>query len=337
MAEAPEDERARVGGLIMASWTTQAIGVAARLKLFDALSYGPRAAVDLAAETGSHAGALYRLLRALAVLGLVRQLDQDRFELAAGGRLLCEGQPNGLRGVALHWGERLWGALSQLDHSVATGEPWRASGLEGFEMMARDPAQMAMFHQSMADQTGPVARTMLEAYDFSRFRSLIDVGGSTGALLVALLKANPGLTGKIYDLPALGPTAESYLEAQGLAERASFIGGSFFDEVPAGADAYSLKMIIHDWDDEKSLAILGNCRKAMAPGAVVLVMEKIAPELAGPADYATIRGDMLMLTAAGGRERTRGEYEALFSQAGLALTGITSTASGFSVLEAAPA
>ena len=333
-----DDERARVSGLITACWTTQAIGVAAQLKLFDALASGPRAAADLAAATGSNPDGLYRLLRALAVLGLVDQASGGTFDLTGAGRLLREGEPGGLRGMALHWGNRLWGALSQLDRSVATGEAWRTSGLEGFELMASDPAQMAMFHQSMADQTGPVAQAMLEVYDFSRFSCLMDLGGSTGTLLAALLKANPSLTGKVYDLPALGPAAAAHFQAQGLADRATFVGGSFFDEVPAGADAYAMKMIIHDWDDEKSIRILTNTRKAMGPGAVVLVMERIAPDLATPAeaDYATIRADMLMLTAAGGRERTRGEYETLFAKAGLGLVRITSTASGYAILEAAP-
>ena len=332
------DPRAHVMGLITACWSTQALGVAARLRLFDMLAQGPRAAAELAAETRSHPGALHRLMRALAVLGLVTQDGEDLFAVTPAGRLLIEHEPGSIRGMALHWGDRLWGALSQLEQSVATGKAWSISGAEGFEHMARDPEQMAMFHQSMADQTGPVAKAVLDAYDVSRFGRIIDVGGSYGALLAAMLKAYPRLRGEVYDLPDLSAAAKAYLEAAGVAERAAFIGGSFFDEVPPGADAYTMKMIIHDWQDEEAVLILRNCRKALGPGGLVLVMEHIAPDLAGEAsgDYVTIRGDIVMLTAAGGMERTRGQFEALLDRAGLKLQRIVPTASGFAILEAAP-
>jgi hypothetical protein len=332
------DVRARVAGMIMGCWPTRVIFVAVRLRLFERLAQAPRGAADLAAETGSHPDALRRLMRALAVLGLVRQTDADLFELAPAGRLLLPDTPGSIRGLALHWGDRLWGALSQLEQSVKTGKAWRISGAEGFEHMARDPEQMAMFHQSMADQTGPVAAAILEAYDFSRFSRIIDVGGSTGALLAAVLKAYPRLEGQVYDLPDLAAAAGAYLEGAGVADRGAFIGGSFFEQVPAGADTLMMKMIIHDWEDEEAALILTNCRKALGPGGLVLVMDHIAPDLARdqPSDYVTIRGDMLMLTAAGGRERTLGEFEGLFARAGLKLRRVVPTASGFAVLEAAP-
>ncbi len=335
---ADHNERARVQGLITAAWSTQVIGVAARLSLFDRIAAGEGAARALAAATGSHPGAMRRILRALAALGLCRQAGEDRFELTAAGELLRAGAPGSIRGMALHWGQRIWGALSQLDQSLATGRAWRISGLKGFEEMASDPAQMAMFHQSMADQTGPVAAAILDVYDFSPFRAVMDVGGGYGALLAAVLKAHPGLTGQVFDLPDLAQAAGAYLEDEGVAGRGAFVGGSFFDAVPAGADAYMLKMIIHDWGDEDALAILTCCRRAAAArGAKILVMERIAPALAGPDDLVTIRGDILMLTAAGGQERTPDEYEALFAGAGLRLERTLPTASGFSVMETTPA
>ena len=238
-------------------------------------------------------------------------------------------------GMALHWGRRLWAALGQLEDSVRTGEPFQASGLDGFEGIARDPGQTAMFHQSMTDQTGPVAAAMLEVYDFSRFRSLVDVGGSYGALLAALLKAHPGQTGEVFDLPGLAEASGAYLRGAGVADRAGFVGGSFFDAVPPGADAYMLKMIIHDWRDDQALSILRNCATAAGRDGAVLVMERIAPERVGssPADHVTIRGDILMLTAAGGQERTEAEYRALFAKAGLQVQRIVPTASGFAIIE----
>jgi hypothetical protein len=333
------DVRERVVAQITACWPTQAIFVGVRLRLFDKLADGPRAAADLAAETEAHPGAVRRLLRGLATLDLCRQLDRDRFELTEAGRLLCASTPGGVRGMALHWGDRLWGALSQLEHSVRTGEPWSASGQAGFELMASDPDQMAMFHQSMAEQSTPVARAMLEAYDFSRFTRLVDVGGGYGAMLATVLKAHPGQIGQVYDLADLGPAAQLYLQASGVGSRAGFVGGDFFETVPTGADAYMLKSIIHDWADEPSRRILANCRKALGPGGVVLVIERVAPEVASgrPEELDALRQDLIMLTATGGQERAVVEYEALFADAGLRLAGVTPTSSGFSILEAAAA
>ena len=333
MSEA--DDRAKVMGLIMSAWPTQVVHVAVRLKLPDLMAGGTSSSSALAVATGSHPRTLRRLLRALAALGLCRQTGADGFQLTTAGELLRTDAEGSVRGVALHWGERLWGALSQLDQSVQTGRPWRVSGASGFEHMASDPGQMAMFHQSMTDQTRPVAKAILEVLDFGRFGSLVDVGGSYGALLAAILQAHPHLTGQVFDLPALAAASTAYLERMGASGRACFTGGSFFEAVPAGADAYMLKMIIHDWDDAEALEILRNCRVAAGPGGRVLVMERIAPDLAGedPADVVTLRGDMLMLTAAGGLERTLGEYEILYAQAGLALEHVVPTASGVAVME----
>ncbi|HEY5411674.1 MAG TPA: methyltransferase [Caulobacteraceae bacterium] len=333
MSEA--EDRARVLGLITSAWPVQVIHVAVRLGLPDRLADGPGSSAALAEATGSHPRTLRRLLRAMAALGLCRQTGEDHFELTPAGGLLRTGAEGSVRGVALHYGERIWGALSQLDQSVKTGRPWRISGASGFEHMASDPGQMAMFHQSMADRTGPAAQSLLEAYDFSRFRILMDVGGSFGALLAAILEAHPQLTGQVLDLSALSDASNAYLASMGVADRARFVGGSFFEPVPSGADAYMLKSIIHDWDDAEAVQILRSCAAAAGREGRVLVIDRIAPELAGedPVDLITFQGDMMMLTANGGMERTLNEFQALYDQAGLALRSVTQTASGFAVME----
>ena len=271
------DERDRVLALITGAWPVQVIHVAARLRLPDLMAEGETSSAALAETTGSHPRTLRRLLRAMAALGLCRQTDHDRFELSPAGEVLREGSEGSVRGVALHYGERIWGAMSQLDQSVKTGRPWRISGASGFEHMASDPGQMEMFHQSMADRTAPAARDMLQAYDFGRFRTLLDVGGSYGALLAAILKARPDLTGQVFDLPNLKDASTAYLERVGVSDRARFTGGSFFDQVPAGADAYMLKSIIHDWDDQEAVQILRNCAVAAGAQGRVLVIDRIAP------------------------------------------------------------
>ena len=329
------DERDRVLALITGAWPVQVIHVAARLRLPDLMADGETASAALAETTGSHPRTLRRLLRAMAALGLCRQIDHDRFELTSAGEVLRTGVEGSVRGVALHYGERIWGAMSQLDQSVKTGRPWRISGASGFEHMASDPGQMEMFHQSMADRTAPAAHDMLQAYDFGRFRTLMDVGGSYGALLAAILKARPELTGQVFDLANLNDASTAYLERMGVSDRARFTGGSFFDQVPAGADAYMLKSIIHDWDDQEAVQILRNCAVAAGAEGRVLVIDRIAPELAGgdDADLVTFQGDLMMLTANGGLERTLKEFQAIYDQAGLTLAGVTPTAAGFAVME----
>jgi hypothetical protein len=336
MADA--DDRSRVLGLIMAAWPVQVIHVAVRLRLPDLMAEGETSSAALAEATGSHPRTLRRLLRAMAALGLCRQADQDRFEITSAGGVLREGAEGSVRGVALHYGERIWGAMSQLDQSVKTGRPWRISGASGFEHMASDPGQMAMFHQSMADRAAPVARDLMAAYDFGRFGKLMDVGGSFGALLAAILGVHPGQNGEVFDLPALQDASGAYLARQGVADRARFVGGSFFEQIPSGADAYMVKSIIHDWDDDESVRILANCAAAAGRDARVLVIERIAPELAGadPADVPTFQSDLMMLTANGGMERTLKEFQALYDRAGLGLESVTTTASGFAVMQTRP-
>jgi hypothetical protein len=167
----------------------------------------------------------------------------------------------------------------------------------------------------------------------------MDVGGGYGALIAEIVKAQPGLKGRVLDLGGLADAAGAYLRRQGVADRAAFVGGSFFDDVPPGADAYTLKSIIHDWDDDNALVILGACCKAAGASGRVLVIERIAPDLSGedPGDVISARSDMLMLTANGGQERTLAEYEALFSKVGLRLERVVPTTSGFSVMETAAA
>jgi hypothetical protein len=339
MTSAPSDDsRARLLALIHGAFPTQVIHAAVRLGLAELMGDEPAAADDLAAAAGADPGALKRLLRAMAVLDLCQDLDGERFVLTEAGKLLKAEAPGSVRGVALHWGERLWGALGQLEHSVRTGRAWATSGEEGFRLMARDPAQTAMFHQSMTDQTGPVAAAVLAAYDLSRFAEVMDVGGSYGALLAAVLKAHPGMRGRVFDLPDLADASAAYLGEAGVADRARFVGGDFFQSVPAGADAYLLKMIIHDWDDEHAFAILRNCREAAGTRGVVLVVERVAPaRVRGPEDRAPVMADIVMLTAAGGLERTEDQYRALFARAGLRLARVVPTTSEFSVIEAVPA
>jgi SAM-dependent methyltransferase len=333
--DAPDaGRRERVNGLITACWTTQVIAEAVRLGLPDRLVSGPAASDVLAVETGMNADALHRLLCAMASIGLVTHHGGLSFSLTPDGAMLCRDAPDSLRGVALHWGDRQWRSFGLLGAAVADG---KAHVAEGFENLQKDPVQSDVFNRAMAEQSLRIGRAAAQVYDFGAVKRVLDVGGGYGAVLAALLSAYPHLEGASFDLPEVEPGARRYLAEHALGTRADYVGGSFFESVPAGFDCHVLKFIIHDWGDEESRRILSNCSRSLAPGGVVLLLEQVVPDVitADPRTAAVLRGDLIMLNI-GGRERTRTQYEALLRESGLALVRIVPTATTFSVIEARP-
>lgn len=332
-----DNARARLTEMITGCWRTQVICEAVRLGLPERLAAGQGSSAALAADLKVDADGLYRLLRGLAALGLVQHCDDHQFALTADGAVLCADHPESLRGVALHWGDRQWKSFGLLGRAIESGRSQVQTGSEGFTLLQRDPAQAEVFNRAMAEQSLRVARAAVAAYDFGRFANLLDVGGGLGAVLSVLLQAAPQARGASFDLPDVGPGAEAYLQQAGLAERAGFIGGSFFEVVPPGFDCHVLKYIVHDWDDEHAVQLLAQCARALAPGGVVLLLEQVLPEriTPDPAVAGMVRGDLIMLNI-GGRERTAGEYRNLLAQAGLTLTRIVPTETAFSVIEAIP-
>jgi hypothetical protein len=322
----------RVRELIMGAWTTQVIHHGVSLKIFDALAAGARSYRAVATATRTDPEGVLRLLRAAATLRLVRHIDVDTFTLTEEGVLLCNESPVSLRGVALHWGERIWNSLAALDQSVVTGKSCVASGPEGFMAMQSDPIRSDMFNRAMAEQSLGVGREIARAYDFSMFRSVMDVGGGYGAVLRALLEHYPTLRGTVMDLPVIENGALRYLQNAGVGDRAEYRGGNFFVSVPSGIDAYVLKYIIHDWDDSKAIQILRHCAAAAGLDGLVLLIEQIVPEKITEADQRVIRGDLIMMTV-GGKERTEAQYRELCSAAGLRVTRVVPTPSGFFVIE----
>ena len=316
---------------------SQAIHVAATLGIADLLTDGARTSDDLAAATGTDARSLYRLLRALAAVGVFREEDGRRFALTELGDGLRSDAPEGIAGWAAFIGRPpYWQAWGDLLHSVRTGESAfrHVHGTDVWTYRAQRPEESATFDRAMMSHTRAANRALLDAYDFGRFGTLVDVGGGNGALLAGLLGAYPALQGILFDQPHVVAGAEEVLRAAGVANRCRIIGGSFFDEVPAGGDAYVLKAIIHDWEDEESLAILRACRAAVPDGGSLLVIER---ELGPPnADPVAKLGDLNMLVNPGGQERTLDEFGALFEAAGFRLVSATPTAAGLSVIEAAP-
>jgi hypothetical protein len=330
------DARDRVSSLITGCWTTQVVHAAVRRGVVDALAERPSSAAALAERLSLHPRSTFRLLRALAGLGLCAHEADDAFALTDEGRLLAADAPGSLRVYALHWGGRTWTALGQLEETLKTGAAFKDSGREGFFSMKDKPEQAHVFNMSMVRLTREVAPAVVAAYDFSGALDVVDLGGGYGALLAAVLHANPHLTGATADLAYMEEEALKFLAAEDVGGRARFIATDFFDSVPAGADVYLLKFIIHDWDDDESIAILRTLAAAMSADSKALVIERLAPERVEPgaAYEAVLRGDIQMMVSTGGVERTEAEYDALFAAAGLGRARTISTASAFSILEA---
>lgn len=319
------------------AWVSQAIAVAAKLRLADLMTDGSRSVDELARETATHSPSLYRLLRALASVGVFAEDEQGQFgltPLAAGLRSDVSGSVRALcemRGEPWYWGA--WGELL---YSVRTGETAfnQVHGKGLFTFLEQDPAALSLFAQAMGSLSGTEIAAILAAYDFSPASTVIDVGGGHGVLLAAILQANPGVRGILFDRPAAVARARGVLESAGIAGRCEVFGGSFFDAVPEGGDIYILKSVIHDWEDDRAAAILRSCRRAMDVDARLLLIERVIPPGNTPALGKWM--DLNMLVAAGGRERTEVEYRSLCANAGFELTRLVPTAVEVSLIEAAP-
>jgi hypothetical protein len=332
----------RLTRLMTSLWVPQAIYVAAELRLADALAGGPARSCELAERVGADEGALHRLLRALAALDLCAEHGDGTFSLTPLGACLRGDSPDSVRSwTLLMGGQGVWQAWGRLLDGVRTGRSVRQPppGEGPFDAVAADPARLEVLYRSMVELTRPLARWLAGAYDFSDVRLVVDVGGGYGALLPPILAAFPGATGLVLDLPHCRDGALRLLGEAGVLERCAFVGGSFLDSVPPGGDLYVLKSVVHDWDDERGLTILRNCRAAMPEGSRLLLIEVVMPERMGPspADAGAAVADLNMLVLTGGRERTGAEYRGLLERAGLRLERVLPTPSALSVMEARPA
>ena len=317
---------------------SRALYAAAQLNLADLFADGTLTSGDLAAATGADAGALRRLLRALVAFGVFEEESPDRFRLTAAAELQRTNAPGSQRaGVLFTAGDMPWQLWSDFLESVRTGQPVveRAFGRNIFERHAENAEESALFDQAMAAYSAALSAPLIAAYDFSRFGCVADLGGGTGRLLADILVANPNARGVLFDLPNVVAGAPALLSAGGVAGRCRVVAGSFFDGVPAGADAYILKSVLHDWDDTRAGAILRNCREAMAHEATLLIVERVMPAKAeqGRAAEAYLLDLEMLVRTPGGRERTEAEFRALMEEAGLTLAGIVPTTAPVSVLE----
>jgi hypothetical protein len=310
----------------------------AKLGVADLLKDGPRPSNELATATKTHAPSLARVMRLLASVGVVTEDETGNFALTPVGACLRTGIPESARAMTMLFaGNRVTEAWKDLEYCVRTGEPaYRQRGVtDPFLDPLRTSEEQASFDEAMADFTRHVAVAVASAFDFTPFRTLVDVGGGNGALMIGILGKNPGLRGIVFDQPAAAERAKAQIAQYGLSGRCQAVGGDFFKEVPAGGDAYMLKHVIHDWDDDRAAAILRNCHRAMGAQGKLLIAEGVYPPRIGPSaeSWGAAANDVNMLVNTGGRQRSEIEFRSLYETAGFKLTRIVPTMARVSVIE----
>lgn len=331
------DVVAAMGGMIMGFRTTQLIHAAARLGVADLLEGGPQDASAMANIVGADPRALYRLLRALASLGIFAETTDGRFELTPLARTLKSDTPGSLRGLALLYGDEwLWRAYGRTSYSVTTGLPAfdLVHGQPIYEYLHRNPEAASTFDRAMSAFSGQESAAILAAYDFRGVSNVVDVGGGRGALLAAILDANPQARGVLFDRATVVEGAREPMTRTGVADRCTMVAGDFFEAVPEGGDVYVLKSILHNWDEARSITILKRCRQVMGPGCRLLIVGRVVPEGDGSSEAKLF--DINMLVVAGGLERTGQEYREMLEAAGFELTRITPTHAPVSIVEGVP-
>lgn len=320
------------------SWIAAVVYAAAKMGLADHLAAGPRSAAELAGTTGTHAPTLHRFMRTLAGLGVLTERDAQRFALTPLGEALKTGAPGAARATLLTFcGPAFWHTWEEILYSLQTGKTAfeKVHGMPIFDYLAQHPEQASHFSEAMVGFHGAEPPAVAKAYDFSGIKTLVDVGGATGNMLAAILGAHAAPRGVLFDRPHVVRDARALLEARGVADRVTIEQGNFFESVPAGGDAYILSHIIHDWNEEQCLTILGHCRKVMKPDGRLLIVETVLP--AGDTPHQGKWQDMVMLVFPGGQERTEAEYASLLGKAGFRLKRVVPTESVVSVVEAVPA
>jgi ubiquinone/menaquinone biosynthesis C-methylase UbiE len=322
--------------LICGNWSSQCIYVAAKLGIADLLKEGPGSVEDLARETGTHQKSLYRLLRALASIGVFVEMPGEQFTLTPAADLLRSDVSDSQRNLAILMGEEHYRAWGDLLYSIQTGRPAfeRIYGQAIFDLLSHDSDKAAFVEKAMAAVHEWQTAALLDVYDFSGFASVADIGGGNGTTLCQILRRYASLHGALFDLPGVIQRASQVVDRFELSDRIHLIAGDFFQSVPNGADAYLLRHIIHEWDDDKAIRILNNVHRAIDQNGRLLVVESAIP--AGNEPFFGKLLDLNMLVIRGSRERTEDEFRHLFGRAGFRLARIVPTGAEVSVLEGIP-
>ena len=319
--------------IISGFWVARCVYVTAKLGIADHIKDEPKTAEELAAATGAHAPSLFRVLRALASVGVITQ-EGNQFGGTPLSETLCVNSPNSIRAFAMtELGEEHYPAWGELLYSVRTGGIAfdKAFGEPCWEFFRKNPENAQIFNDAMTAMTAQANQAIHAIYEFSGINTIVDVGGGHGGLITGILKKNPNMTGILFDSPQVIEGAKASVAASGVADRLQLAGGDFFQSVPEGGDAIVMKWIIHDWNDEQSVTIMKNCHRALPENGKLILIEAVVPETSEPHFAKFIDLNMLVMT--GGRERTEAEFSKLYEAAGFKLTRVVPSESPFSVIE----
>jgi ubiquinone/menaquinone biosynthesis C-methylase UbiE len=320
--------------LISGFWVSRCIYVVAKLGVPDLLADGPKLLEELAAATQTHAPSLFRVLRALAPFGIVAQDENQRFAITPLSETLRSNIPGSLRAFAMtELGEEHYPAWGELLYSVRTGGIAfdKAFGMPVWEFFANNPENAQIFNDAMSGMTAQVNEAVHAVYDFAGISMIADVGGGHGALIISILEKNPDMRGILFDSPQVIEGAKENIANSSVADRCELVEGDFFQSVPEGVDAIIMKWIIHDWNDEQSVALMKNCHRALPENSKLILVEAVVPEGSEPHFSKFIDLNMLVMT--GGRERTEAEFRKLYQDSGFRVTRVVPTESPFSVIE----
>ena len=335
-----QDLRHKLLSSVTGSWMAQAAYVAAELHIPDLLHEGPKSIAELSNNLQANEKALTKLLNSLIAMGLCRKTSQNTLANTKMGLLLTESSPDSLRSWIIWWGSNLWEPWGNLLYSVKTGNSSREylTGKSGFAHLENNPEQAKIFNSALFELTRMAAKDIINSYDFSKHKIIADIGGGFGELLIAILKRNNECSGLLFDLPGTVEEAKNRFRNENLTSRCEFVEGDFFKSFPENADAYILKSVLHDWNREKCLHILENCRKVMNQSDTLLLAEQILPDQFSESirNQSLARSDLTMLVAHGAGERTESEFRELLEESGFRIIKILPAGYTFSIIEAEP-
>lgn len=334
-ARQTETPQSAMFNLLVGKWVSQAIYVAAELGLADLLDAGERGVETLAQDAGADPEALYRLARGLSSVGVFQETAERRFRNTPLSETLRSGKPGSIRGFARLMGmEMAWSAWGALLYSVKTGRPAfdHVAGQSTFDYIASRPDQAEIINEAMTSLSEMASHAVVDAYDFSPARVIVDVGGGHGLLLATILQANPGAHGILFELPHAIDGARRLFASSQLSDRVEVVAGDALERVVPGGDVYLMKHILHDWDDDRAQRFVRNCAEALPVGGRLLVIEAVLTPPDVP-HFAKLLDLEMLIMSLGGRERTLEDYRRLYEVAGLELTGAFQTRGPHSVIE----
>ncbi|HJX91005.1 MAG TPA: methyltransferase [Pyrinomonadaceae bacterium] len=323
--------------IISGFWISRGVFVIAKLGIPDILKSGPKTAAELASATDTHAESLFRVLRALVSVGVLASDNENRFSNTSVSETLVTDAPGSLRWFTIsELGQEHYPAWGNLMHSVKTGEIAfdKFFGNDIWAYFRNNPEEATVFNNSMSGVTAALNESLRSLYDFSKFKTVVDVGGGHGGLITEILKSNPNAQGILFDAAEVINGSRERLAEAGLSDRCGAVAGDFFKAVPEGGDAYVMKWIIHDWDDERAIKILKNCRAQMGPDARLIIVDCVVPETNEPHFSKFIDLNMLVMT--GGKERTAKEFARLLEASGFKLLQVIPTDQPTSIIEGQP-